>query len=85
MKIVKSIWLHQTTYKLCSKVIFPSKKLFVEEVLLALEEKTLVTSIQLTLVTWLSTTCTFDMWMLARAHIMFVMVSIFSPIIACDN
>jgi len=85
MKIVKSIWLHQTTYKLYSKVIFPSKKLFVEEVLLALVENILVTSIQLTLVTCLSTTRTFDMWMLARAHNMFVMVSIFSLIIVREN
>jgi hypothetical protein len=85
MKIIKSIWLQQTIYKLCPKVIFPSKKLFMEEVLLALVEKTLVTFVQLALVTCLFTTCTFDMWMLARAHNMFVVVSIFDPTIACDN
>ncbi len=39
-----------------------------EEVLLTLVEKTLVTFVQLALVTCLFTTCTFDMWMLARVH-----------------
>ncbi len=39
MIIVQSIWLHQPTHKLCMKVVFPSKKLFVEEVLLAISRK----------------------------------------------
>jgi hypothetical protein len=40
MKNVESIWLQQMAYMLCMRVVFPSKKAFVEEILLNLVEKT---------------------------------------------
>ncbi len=43
MRIVVFVWLHHMPYKLCPRVVFPSKNIFVEEVLLALVEKILVT------------------------------------------
>ncbi len=43
MKIVQFVWLHHMPYKLCSRVVFPSKKKIVEEVLPTLVEKILVT------------------------------------------
>jgi hypothetical protein len=43
MRTFESIWLHQMAYKLCLMVVFPSKKLFVEEVLLTLMERILMT------------------------------------------
>jgi len=50
-------------YKLCPRVVFPSKKVFVEKVLLALVEKPLVTYVQPALVSCMFATCTFDLWM----------------------
>jgi len=61
-------------YRLYPKVVFPSKKVFVEKILLALVEKTLVTYVQHALASCMSTTCTFDLWMFARTHNVFVMV-----------
>jgi hypothetical protein len=49
-------------------VVFPSEKVFVEEVLLALVEKPLVTYVQPALVSCMFATCIFDLWMFARAH-----------------
>lgn len=43
MRTFESFWLHQMVYKLCSKVIFPSKKKFVEEIIPTLMEMVLVT------------------------------------------
>jgi hypothetical protein len=69
MRIVEFIWLQQMAYKLCLKVVFPSKKMIVKEVLHTLVEKTLVTYVQLTLAT-----CTFDLWMFTRVHDVFTLV-----------
>ncbi len=35
-KMTSCIWLHHFVYKLCLKIVFSSKKVFVEEVMLAL-------------------------------------------------
>jgi hypothetical protein len=43
MRTFESIWLHQMAYKLCLMVVFPSKKMFVEEVLFILMERILMT------------------------------------------
>ncbi len=43
MRTVESVWLHHMAYKLWLRVVFPSKKNFVDKILLALVEKTLVT------------------------------------------
>jgi hypothetical protein len=60
-------------YRLCPRVVFPSKKMFVEEVQFTLMERTLMTYVQPTL-----TTCTFDLWMIARVHDVFVVVNFLS-------
>jgi len=69
MMIVQSIWLHQPTYKLWMKVVFPSNKLFVEKVLLTIRGKKLATYVQPTLAT-----CIFDLWMSTKAHEMFIVI-----------
>ncbi len=61
-------------YRLCPRVVFPSKKVFVEEVLLALVKKALVTYVQPALASYMSTTCTFDLWMSRGTHDMFVVI-----------
>jgi hypothetical protein len=43
MRTFESIWLHQMVYRLCPRVVFPSKKMFVEEILLILMERILMT------------------------------------------
>jgi hypothetical protein len=78
MRTFESIWLHQMAYMLCPRVALPSKKMFVEEVLFTLMERTLMTYVQPTLATCLSTTCTFDLWMFAKVHNVFVVVNFLS-------
>ncbi len=48
--------------------------MFVEEVLLALMEKTLVTYVQHALATCVFSTCTFDLWMFIGVHDVFAFV-----------
>jgi hypothetical protein len=48
--------------------------MFMEEVMLALMEKTLVTYVQHALATCLFATCTFGLWMFIRVHDMFAFV-----------
>jgi hypothetical protein len=43
-------------------------KLFVENILLGSVEKIVITCVQPTLVIFLSTICTFNLWMSKRAH-----------------
>jgi hypothetical protein len=74
VRILKFVWLHHMAYMLCRRVVFPSKKVFVEKILLALVEKTMVTYVQLALASCTSTTCTFDLWMSVRRHDVFAMV-----------
>jgi hypothetical protein len=74
MKIIESVWLHRLAYRLCPRVVFPSKNVFVEKIMLDLVEKTMVTYVQLALASCMSTTYTFDLWMFARTHYVFAMV-----------
>jgi hypothetical protein len=46
----------------------------VKEVLLALVENALVTYVQPTLVSYMSTTCTFDLWMSIGTHDIFIVI-----------
>lgn len=43
MRIIESIWLQRFAYMLCPRVIFPTKKVLVNENLLGLVKKTMVT------------------------------------------
>ncbi len=70
--MVGSIWFQRLTYKLCSKMVFPSK--FVEKVMLSPMQKTLLEYVQHVLTTCVLAMCTFDIWMLKGAHNVFVVV-----------
>jgi hypothetical protein len=61
-------------YKLCPIVVFPSKKVFVDDVLFGLVEKTMLTYVHPTLVDCILATCTFDLWMSKGVHDVFVVV-----------
>lgn len=39
MKAIESIWLQTLAYRLCSRVVFPFKKVFVKEILPTLVPK----------------------------------------------
>jgi hypothetical protein len=74
MRIVESIWLQKMAYKLCPRLVFPSRKTFVDDVLSRLVEKTMFTYVHPTLINCISATCTFDLWMSKGAHDVFVIV-----------
>jgi hypothetical protein len=50
-------------------------KTFVEDILLGLVEKTMITYVQLALAKFLSTIYTFNLWMSKRAHDVFTIVN----------
>ncbi len=59
---------------LCPWVVFPSRKTFVEEILLNLVEEMMNTYVVHALVDYLLATCTFDLFMFKGAHDIFVVV-----------
>jgi len=61
-------------HMLCPQVIFPSTKAFVEKILPNLVKETINTYVVHALVDYLSTTCTFDLWMFKGAHDIFVVI-----------
>jgi hypothetical protein len=61
-------------YRLCPRVVFPSVNLFVDDVLSRLVEKTMLTYMHPALANYISTTCTFDLWMSKGAHDVFTIV-----------
>ncbi len=68
------VWLHRMAYKLCPRVVFPSKIIFVQKILPTLVERTLVAFMQFALANCMSTTCIFYLWVFVRAHDVFVVV-----------
>jgi len=70
--MVESIWFQKLAYKFCLNVVFPSN--FFEKVMLSPMQKTLFKYVQHVLTTCVLVTCTFDVWMLKRAHNVFVVV-----------
>ncbi len=62
IQIVESIWLHRITCMQEAKVMFLTKKMFTEKILLPLVQKTLVEYVQLTLATCVLATCTFELY-----------------------
>ncbi len=70
--MVESIWFQRLAYKLCPKVVFPSK--FVEKVMLLPMQKTLLKHVQHVLTTCVLVTCTFDILMLKETHNVFVVI-----------
>ncbi len=59
---------------LCPRVVFPSRKAFVEEFLLNLVEETMNTYVVHALVDYLLATCTFDLLMSNGMHDIFIVV-----------
>lgn len=53
-------------------------KTFVEDILLGLVEKTMITYVELALANFLSTICTFNLWMSKIAHDVFTIVNFIS-------
>jgi hypothetical protein len=80
LKIVKLIWLHWFAYRLCWRVVFPSYKIFVEEILPSLVLKTIINHLHPTLNKCLLVSCTFNFWMLKGVHDMFTIVDNFLSI-----
>jgi hypothetical protein len=71
VKIMEPIWLHQLVYILCPRVVFPSWSWSSFSIN---GKKTLVECIQHALVTCISTTYTFDLWMSKRTHDVFAII-----------
>jgi hypothetical protein len=61
-------------YKLCPRVVFPNRKVFVDDALSGLVEKTMLTYVCLALVDCILAICTFDLWMSKGVHDVFVIV-----------
>ncbi len=55
-------------------MVFPSIKVFVDDVFSGLVKKTMLTYVHPTLTDCISTTCTFDLWMSKGAHDVFTIV-----------
>jgi hypothetical protein len=61
-------------YRLCLRLVFPNKNVFVDDVLSRLMEKTMFTYVHPTLANCISTICTFDVWMSKDVHDVFIVV-----------
>jgi hypothetical protein len=61
-------------YMLCPIVVFPSINVFVDDVLSRLVEKTMLPYVHPALANYISTTCTFDLWISKGANDMFIVV-----------
>jgi hypothetical protein len=55
-------------------VVFPSRKIFVDDVFFGLVEKTMLTYVHHALADCISATCTFDLWMSKGVHDVFAVV-----------
>jgi hypothetical protein len=60
--------------QVCPKVVFPSRKAFVDDVLSRLVEKTMLTYVHPTIVNCISATCTFNLWTSKGVHDVFAIV-----------
>jgi len=74
IQFVESTWLKRLVIHLCPKVAFPSRKMFSQEVLVDLMEKTKQEYVLLKLKQCYSTTTSFDLWMSKGAHDVFALV-----------
>jgi hypothetical protein len=74
MQAIESIWLQVMACKLCPKMVFPNRKVFVDDLFFGLVEKTMFTYVHLAFVDCISTTCTFDLWMSKGVHDVFAIV-----------
>lgn len=65
------IWFQRLVYKLCLKVVFPYMKVFVKKLILAPMQKKKFPQeyVQQTLTIYVSTMCTFDLWMSKITHV----------------
>ncbi len=70
----ESVWFHILVFRLCPKVNFPCRKVFIWKVIFTLMKQTLIAYVQFSLAKFLSTTCTFNLWMLKGAHNVFAMI-----------
>jgi hypothetical protein len=61
-------------YKLCPRVVFPNKKIFIDDVFSRLVEKTMLTYVHFAFANYISATYTFDLLMSKGAHDLFIIV-----------
>lgn len=74
LRIVKFVCLQRLAFWLCLRVNFPLKRVFTNNILHALVNRTLTEYVQLTLAKCLITTCNFDLWMSKGGHYIFTIV-----------
>jgi hypothetical protein len=74
IQFVESTWLKCLLMHLCPRVVFPSRKMFSQEVLVGLVQKTKQEYVLLKLKQCYSTIASFDLWMLKGAHNVFALV-----------
>jgi len=71
IQFVESTWLKRLVMHLCPRIVFPSKKMFSQEVLVDLMEKMKEECVLPKLKQCYSATSSFDLWM-SRVHMMFL-------------
>ncbi len=74
IQFVESTWLKHFVMQLCPKIVFPSRKMFSQEVLFDLMEKTKEEYVLPKLKKCYSTIASFDLWMSKGAHDVFALV-----------
>ncbi len=84
MHLVESQWLKWSSLHLCLKVVLPSTKQFLEEVLSKLEKNNQL-YVLLALASCYSVTTSFDMWMSKGAYDIFAFVIIFGDWLAAKH
>jgi hypothetical protein len=74
IQFVESTWLNHFIMDLCAKVVFPSRKMFSQEVLVDLVEKMKQEYVLIKLKQCYFATTSFDLWMSKGAHDVFALV-----------
>jgi hypothetical protein len=74
MQFVESVWFKRLILHLSPKVVFPSRKLFSQEILLDLVKKMKQVYVLPKLTNCLFVTISFDLWMSKGAHYIFALV-----------
>jgi hypothetical protein len=74
IQFVESTWLKRLVMHLCPRVVFPSRKMFSQEVLVDLMEKKKEEYVSPKLKQCYFATSSFDLWMSKGAHDVFALV-----------
>ena len=74
LRVVEGIWLQRMALRLCPRIVFPSRKVFTDEVLPTLVERTLQVYVLPALDSCISAGASFDLWMSKGAYDVFGLV-----------